>query len=98
MKSSVRKEQGICGMTDERQPLALFDVDDLDNYEERFVYFVVAVLIMGPAYVLLFFLMPLIMGLVILHIMIWVVGWANGIRRRVVRRLGQMMQEILFGA
>lgn len=85
-------------MVDDRQPLALFDPDDLVEYEDRFIDYVVAFGVMGPAYALLFFLMPLIVVLLIVHVNIWMARRVQGMVQRVIGRLRQMMRAVLFGA
>lgn len=85
-------------MVDDRQPLAIFDPDDLVEYEDRFIDYMAAFAVMGPAYTLLFFLMPLIVGLLIVHVNIWIARRVQGMVRRVVGRLRQMMGAALFGA
>jgi pyrroline-5-carboxylate reductase len=49
----------MCAIADGRHPDALFDPEDLDFiYVERWWHFVLAILSMGPAYLLLFVLSP----------------------------------------
>jgi len=76
-------------MTDGRHPHALFDPDDIpDEFDWDFVnqwyHAVFAILSMGPAYLLLFIVSPIMFPLIILGLCYWT-GWGT---YRIVRRLG----------
>ena len=88
----------VCPMGDGHDDLALFDTDDLPldfGYEDQLWHVIVAIAMMGPAYILLFILSPLIVGLCVAYVTIWVVRLTHEILRRLWLRLWRMVREIL---
>jgi hypothetical protein len=75
-------------MADGHHHHALFDPDDLDDFDFDFVnqwwHAVLAILGMGPAYLLLFVMSPIILGLITLGLGYWT-GRGTYL---IVRRLG----------
>jgi hypothetical protein len=74
-------------MTDGRHPHALFDPDDLDDFDWDFTnqwyHAVLALLSMGPAYLLCFIMSPLLLGLTILGILYWTGRGTYWVLRRI---------------
>jgi hypothetical protein len=82
-------------MTDDHHHHALFDPDDLDDFDFDFVnqwwHAVIAILSMGPAYLLFFVMSPLILGLFAVGLGYWT-GWGT---YRAARRLGLVTLQAL---